>query len=174
MYTTQYILDIANICISLVIQAIEKGVEQDIHLPRKILMCSQSLNDYYTDDPTNEDIPLTSNFLWAICGGYAFEAQNLYGGSGGIVVPPSSGGGGLTPYPINVTISAGQSGVSTLQNSDWVGLEDINQVVINQSVYQSGTGFTFNSITGQFSFALSGYILQTGDVVTALGFKPTS
>lgn len=116
-----------------------------------------------------------ANNVYVLCGATLQESKEvLSSGSGGIVVPPSIGGGGLTPFPINVTISSGQSGVSTLQDSDWIGLEDIVQITINQSVYQLGTGFTFNSVSGTFDLSLSGYILQEGDKFTSLGFMPTS
>lgn len=129
----------------------------------------------YGNDQSLEGLTGATNYVYTLLGAQLQRANEiLSAGSGGIVVPPSSGGGGLTPFPINVTISAGQAGVSTLQDSDWIGLQDINQVVINQSVYQSGYQFTFSSITGTFDFSLSGYILQEGDVVTSLGFMPTS
>lgn len=165
MYSTQYIIDIANLCVPIVIQAIEKGVEQDTTLPRKILMCAQSVQDYYTDDPTNEFLPLTSNYLWAICGGYAFQAQDLYGGSGGIVVPPSSGGGSLTPYPINIEVQPSQAGGSTLSAlipTDWVGLIGVVECTIDQNILQLNSQFSYNEITGVFDFSLYGLTVTAG------------
>ena len=114
-----------------------------------------------------------NNYVYTLLGSQLQNANEVLAtGSGGVVVPPSGGSGsGLIPYPINVTVTLSQSGTSILQNSAWIGLQDINQLVVNQSVYQVGAGFTFSTITGSFDLSLSGYIFQTGDVVTALGFR---
>ena len=129
----------------------------------------------YGDDQSLDGLTGATNYVYTLLGAQVQKANEiLSAGSGGIVVPPSSGGGGLTPFPINLTISAGQAGSSTLQDSDWIDLQDIVQITVNQSVYQLGTGFTFNAITGTFDLSLSGYILQEGDKFTSFGFAPTS
>jgi len=171
MYTVLYITEIANICISLVVQAIAKGAEKDIDLPRKILMCTQSVEDYNEEDPTNQYLTSVSNFLYAICGGYAFQAESLYGGTGGLLPSISSGSVFLAPYNIIHTVTAGEAGSSTLSNPSWILLQNMSDVVINNSTYQYNTDFVFNTSSGQFNFSPSGYILQEGDLVTALAFE---
>lgn len=115
-----------------------------------------------------------TNYLYSLLGGSINTANNiLTNGGGGINVGAvQNSNGGLTPYPINLSISSGQAGVSTISSTSWVGLAYINSVVINSSVYQEGIGFTFNSATGVFDFSLSGYVLQEGDDFSTLGFQP--
>ena len=113
-----------------------------------------------------------ANNVYALIGGKLQLANNiLVSGSGGIIVPPSgSGNTGLTPFPINVTISSGEAGVSILQSSAWIGVQDVNSAVINNSIYMAGIDFNFNSVTGGFVF--SGYIFQVNDNFSSFGFKP--
>lgn len=116
-------------------------------------------------------IDAVTNYVYTMCGAYAFEALGIIGSGGGVVPSPSGGGGtGLIPYSITVTISASQAGSKTLTNTNWIGLQDVNLVTINQSSFQSGAQFTFSPLTGTFDFSLSGYTLQKNDVLTSLGF----
>lgn len=165
-------VNIAKVCVSLTIKAIARGLEKDLNYPRKLYIAYQVVNDINTDDSTDADLPAGSNYLYSLCGGYAFEAQDILNLGGGGIVATSAGNTGLTPYPISRIITAGEAGLMTLTDSNWIGLEDINQVVINQSVYQYGVGFTFNSLIGRFDFTLSSYTLQEGDVLTSFGFMP--
>jgi len=115
-----------------------------------------------------------ANNVFALIGGKLQLANEiLVSGGGGIIVPPSgNSGAGLTPFPINVTISSGEAGSSILQSNSWKGLQDVNTVVINQSILQKDAQFQFNSVTGSFDFTLYGYILQVNDVVSSFGFMP--
>jgi hypothetical protein len=168
-------LNIAKVCVSLTIKAIEQGLEQDLNYPRKLYIAYQAINDINTDNSSDSTLTATNDFLFALCGGYAFQAQDILNLGGGGVVPTQPSSGGLSPYPIGVTVSVGQSGVSTLQSSDWVGLVDINlTAVINNGVFTYGSDYTFNTLTGTFSFALCGYVFQTGDKFSTYAFKPTS
>jgi len=117
-----------------------------------------------------------ANYLYSLLGGELNKANNiLTNGGGGINVSAvANSSGALQPYNINVVITAGQAGVSTLSNAAWVGLSYINTVVINGANYQNGIGFTFNQTTGTFDFSLSGYVLQEDDDLSALGFIPIS
>ena len=168
--TNIQIINIAKACIPLVIRDIEKGIEKDLLLPRKLYCSYNATQDAIALDPT--DIK-SVNYLYSLCGGYAFEAENKMG-AGGIIVNPSTGGTNsrLTPFPINVTISSGEAGSSILQSNSWKGLQDVNTVVINQSILQKDAQFQFNSVTGSFDFTLYGYILQVNDVVSSFGFMP--
>lgn len=138
-----------------------------------VLLIESDILQYGIDNNLNNVLGVSGD-VYRLCGAKLQEANNiLVSGSGGIVVPPSgSGNAGLTPFPINVTISSGEAGVSILQSSAWIGLQDVNSVVINQSILQKDVQFTFNSITGAFNFSLYGYILQTNDQVSSFGFMP--
>ena len=115
-----------------------------------------------------------ANYVYSLLGANLNKANNiLTNGGGGINVNQvQNSNGALSPYPINIEITAGQAGISTISNAAWVGLVYVNTVVINNSVYQLGVGFTFNSATGQFNFSLSSYTLQEGDDFSALAFYP--
>lgn len=120
------------------------------------------------------DLQQNTNYLYSLLGGNLNVANNiLTNGGGGInsgAVQNSNGG--LTPYPINLEISAGQAGVSTISSPSWVGLAYVNSAVINGAVYQAGIGFVFNTSTGLFDFSPSGYVLQEGDDLSSFGFLP--
>lgn len=117
-----------------------------------------------------------SNYVYSLLGGEINKANNiLTNGGGGINVSAvANSSGALQPYNINITITAGQSGVSTISNPSWFGLTYISDVIINGSSYQNGVGFTFNQSAGAFDFSLSGYILQENDKFSALAFIPIS
>ena len=165
-------VNIAKVCVSLTLKAIEQGLEKDLRLARKIDISQRVVNDINTDDSSNEDLPLLSNQLYAMCGGYAFEAENILGLGGGGIVATTAGNTGLTPFPISYTVTLAENGQSYIQNSDWIGLQDINMVVIGQNVFQYGSQFTFNPINGKFDFSIYPYYVQTGDVMTGVGYMP--
>jgi hypothetical protein len=113
------------------------------------------------------DLPKLVDYLYSLCGKYAFQAENILGTVGGVVINPSSGGNSALIYhTLNHVITAGEANVSTYQNNDLIGADNLVQVVIRQSEYQLGQQFTFNSVTGTLNFALSGYVLQEGDPLT--------
>ena len=165
-------LNVAKVCVSLTLKAIEQGLEKDLRLARKIDISQRVVNDINTDDSSNEDLPLLSNQLYAMCGGYAFEAENVLGLGGGGIVATTAGNTGLTPFPISYTVTLAENGQSYIQNSAWIGLQDINMVVIGQNVFQYGSQFTFNPINGKFDFSIYPYYVQTGDVMTGVGYMP--
>ena len=155
----------------LAIRDIEKGIEKDLSLPRKLYTTRKGVEWALA----NSDSSLTKKqgYMIAMCGKYTAEARGILalGATGQNVSAIYGSGSVLMPYPINLTITAGQSGVYTLSNLAWIGLQSVNTVVINNASFQSGVGFTFNSATGQFDFTIGSYLLQTGDVLTTLGFK---
>ena len=166
-------IKIAKVAQVLAIRDIEKGKERDFDLPRKLYTTRKGVDWLNTNIPSDTSLSGKQSYMVGMYGKYSSEARGILalGASGQNVSAVFGSGSVLMPYPINVTIST--SG-STLTNSAWVGLQDINTAVINNVPYQSGTGFTFNSATGTFDFSLSGYVLQIGDTLTALGFKPTA
>lgn len=166
------IIDIMKISKYLASKAIALGQESDSLLPTKLYVEGKSIEWMYDNDSTDDNLQKNAWYGYGLCGLYGLEAQAILGTSGGIVSLTGSGAN-VSPFPINVTITAGQAGVSTLQNSAWIGLEGVNQVVINQNVLQSND-FSFNSATGTFDFSAYGYVLQTGDEITSYGFMPTT
>lgn len=120
------------------------------------------------------DLQQNTNYLYSLLGGNINNANDILTNGGGGINANSiqNSNGSLTPYPINLEITAGEAGVSTISNPSWVGLAYVNSAVINSSVYQAGIGFTFNTATGVFDFSLSGYVFQEGDDFSTLGFLP--
>lgn len=120
------------------------------------------------------DLQQNTNYVYSLLGGNLNRANNILTNGGGGINSDTiqNSNGSLTPYPINLEITAGQSGVSTISSPSWVGLAYVNSAVINSSVYQAGIGFTFNTATGLFDFSLSGYTFQEGDDFSSFGFLP--
>lgn len=142
-------------------------------LPYMLQICQENLswaNTYYANTP---GFTASNNYTFSLIGAYYNQALNTVNlSSGGNIVNPSPVTS-LVPYPITLTITAGQAGIKTITNPLWVTLQSVNTVVINQSIFQLGTGFSFSSITGTFDFTLGNYILQTNDIFTSFGFKPS-
>jgi len=103
-------IQIAKVTIPLVIRDIDLQLETDRQLPRKIYMAYQALNDLYTQDPTNTNVTLLSNYLYAMCGGYYFEAQNIItiGGGGTLVNPSTGASASLVAFNIQFTVGVSQ------------------------------------------------------------------
>ena len=114
MYTIPQIILIAKVSQYLADNAIRIGKETDKMLAIKLYVERTTVEWKYDQDPTDTNLTKTSNYLLALCGAYAFEASGIVDANSGGIVPSPSGGGSVYPFPINVTISAGQSGVSTL------------------------------------------------------------
>lgn len=166
-------IKIAKVCQVLALRDIEKGRERDLKLGRKIYGARKGVEWLNANSPSDSTLLGKQGYMVAMCGKYASEARGILalGATGQNISAIYGNGSVLMPYPINVVVSAGQSGVSTISNLAWVGLQGITDVVINGNPLQSSVGFTFNSATGIFDFSLGSYVLQTGDVITSLGFK---
>lgn len=91
MPSTQDVIDIAKISVPLVIKAIDLGMENDILLDKKISMESSILEWVYINNYSGIDINGFSDYVYGMCGGYAYEAEGLIG-TGGIAVNPANGG----------------------------------------------------------------------------------
>lgn len=117
-----------------------------------------------------------TNYLYSLLGGQIQKANNILtnGGGGVNVSSVVNSYGSLMPFPVSHIVTSSEAGVSTISDNSWKNLAYINTAVINNSTYQIGVGFTFNAALGQFDFGLSGYILQEGDYLSALGFLPIS
>ena len=167
-------INIAKVCQVLATRDIERGKEKDRMYPRKLYIARKAVEWLNTNNSADTTLKGKWGYMVAMCGKYVSEAKGILSlGATGVNVSAVYGNGSvLMPYPINITISSG--GVYTVTNLAWVGLTQVNTVVINGVNYQSGVGFSFNSATGTFDFTLGSYLLQVGDVMTALGFKVVS
>lgn len=167
-------LNIAKTCVSLTIKAIEQGLEKDLNYPRKLYIAYQAIQDINTDNPSDTTLTGTNDFLYALCGGYAFEAQRILNLGGGGIVATTAGTAGITPYPIAVSLVGGQIVGNTIKaviQSDWYGLSGFSFCFINQNQLALGTNFTYNIVTGIFDFSLYSYVPQPGDIFTCQAFK---
>lgn len=111
MHTVSEQIQIAQICVPITCRAIAIGAEKDLRLPRKLYIGWNTVNDLNNFDPTNVDLPLIANYLYAMCGGYAFQAEGYIGTGGGTIVTP---GGNLTYRAYSYTFIVGQTGALVL------------------------------------------------------------
>lgn len=112
MPSTSDVIEIAKVCVSLVIRDIDLGKENDIYLPKKISMESDILEwvSTSTGGSTLIDIDGFTDYVYGMCGGYAYEAEGLIG-TGGIVVNPASGGGTRIPLQFQAFASTGATSI---------------------------------------------------------------
>jgi len=173
MLSTSTIIQYAKISQYLAANAIKRGIEQDTLLANKIYTERISVQWDYTNNPTDTTLVETGNYLIALCGAYFITAQGI-SGSGGSVVNPSAPSANI-PYQLNITITAGQSGVQTYTNTALIGATAPSTIFINQSTFQLWDGttgeYTFNSTIGQLNFSIGGYTLQTNDKLTGTFYK---
>lgn len=111
MPTTADVIEIAKVCVSLATKAIELQQENDINLPKKISTEAYLLEWVNENNYTGIDIDGYTNYVYGMCGGYAYEAEGLIG-TGGIVVNPASGGAtGRMPLAFGKFASSGSTSV---------------------------------------------------------------
>jgi len=90
--TTANVINIAKVCIPLALKDIANQINGDKRYPRELYIAYNTLNDLYTDNPSSTDVTSLTNYVYALCGGYYFQAQNLLSlGQSGIIVNPSTG-----------------------------------------------------------------------------------
>ncbi len=119
-------------------------------LPNKIKGVRQNVEWLYDLDPTNDTLISTSNYLLALCGSYAFEANAISGGgSVSPIAPPQT----LNPKVFVVDGSSYiPTGGSTKNISDFIGYNIIFTRDGNtQAAIDNGsTYFTWDKVTGDF------------------------
>lgn len=118
MPSTSDVIEIAKVCVSLVVRDIDLGKENDIYLPKKISMESEILEWVNSNNggSTLIDIDGFTDYVYGMCGGYAYEAEGLIG-TGGIVINPATGG---TRIPLQFQ-SFASTGSTTIVFSDAIG-----------------------------------------------------
>ena len=142
---------------------------------RLIYLTRYQIEKAYLRNNTDSTLTSTTNYLISLCGKYLAEARTIYGNATGTVVTP---GGSPVPitftYPLDVTITAGLSGVKTYQNDNFKGSFGWTNLVINSDSYQYYSGgavipnnpFTVDTTLGIITFL--NYTLQTNDVISGL------
>jgi hypothetical protein len=145
---------------------------------RTIYIFKKTLKYFQTAYSTTSAYQNTLGYLYSLIGNWVGQASVVSGTPGGTI--PTIAGlvvAGYTPYPLNIIVAPSQAGshtISAVNASDWQGLVLFTECTINQSVYQLGSDFTYNSTTGVFDFSLSGYTFQTGDKFSCNAYKNTS
>lgn len=105
------VIEISKVTVSLVIKAIDLGQENDIYLPKKISMESSILEWAYSNSYTGINLNAFSEYVYGMCGGYAYQAEGIIG-TGGIVVNPSHGGFGITILPLGQFAGVGNTQIT--------------------------------------------------------------
>jgi hypothetical protein len=106
MLNTVDVIEIAKVTVSVVIKAIELNQENDIELPNKISIEARALEWVNSTNYTGINLAGFTEYVYGMCGGYAFEAEALMG-LAGYVVDPSSGGGARVPEQYSAFASTG-------------------------------------------------------------------
>jgi hypothetical protein len=104
------VIEISKVSVSLVIKAIDLGQENDINLPKKISMESSILQWVYSNAYSGIDINAFSEYVYGMCGGYAYEAEGMIG-TGGIVIDPAHSGVTM-PTPLGKFAGTGNTQIT--------------------------------------------------------------
>lgn len=170
MLTVPDVIDIAKVSVSLAIRDIELGKETDLDLPKKLQMEADILQWVNSVNYTGINLVGFTEYVYGMCGGYAFEAEGI-AGIAGIVVNPSTGGGGLTVGQYAKFASDGSTTIvfseaigKTLLYSSRGGI-DVGEIIfsgtplLNQVKWDTNTGTLTVASTVPF---------QTGEFVRIL------
>lgn len=146
-YTVAEIITIAQISQYLAANDIQKsglfGGGTDLRLPRKLYLIRKNVEWMYDLDPNDDTLLSTSNYLYALCGKYAFAARRTIN-QGGTVAPISQ----QDYFPIYIT-EADFNSATFYPNTRLFGkniivyLNEINRYLIPDSEFTvSQTGLT--------------------------------
>jgi hypothetical protein len=105
------VIDIAKVSTSLAIRDIALGKETDLTLPKKLQMESDILEWVNDVNYTGINLVGFTEYVYGMCGGYAYEAEGIIG-TGGIVVNPSSGGSAITIAQYSKFASSGSTTIT--------------------------------------------------------------
>ena len=128
----------------------------NIPLPQKIRNIGDSVKRIFDNDPTDDSLQLTANYLWTLCGKYGLEALVIAGSASGGSVSPITPSSSL-PLPIEFYVGASTliptNGNSVTINS-FIGYNLMfNRGNVPQQQLNPGDGsnyFTWNRNTAQF------------------------
>ena len=170
MPTTADVIDIAKVSTSLAIRDIALGKETDLTLPKKLQMEADILQ--WVDDVNYTGINLIgfTEYVYGMCGGYAYEAEGIIG-TGGIVVNPSSGGSAITIEQYSKFASSGSATITfseavnkTLLYASRGGI-DVGEIIF--SGVPTGNQVRWDTNTGTLTVA-STVTFGTGEFVRIL------
>lgn len=170
MPTTADVIDIAKVSTSLAIRDIALGKETDLTLPKKLQMEADILQ--WVDDVNYTGINLIgfTEYVYGMCGGYAYEAEGIIG-TGGIVVNPSSGGSAITIEQYSKFASSGSTTITfseavnkTLLYASRGGI-DVGEIIFSGA--PTGNQVRWDTNTGTVTVA-STVTFGTGEFVRIL------
>ena len=137
MPSTADVIEIAKISVSLVVKAIENNQENDLQLPKKISTEVYLLQWAYSNNYTGIDIDAFTDYVYGMCGGYAYEAEGLIG-TGGIVINPASGGA-FAPLALGKYASTGATSIT------------FSEAIKHNNITNNNTNSTINSHNKTFN-----------------------
>ena len=172
MPTTADVIDIAKISASLAIRDIELGKETDLNLPKKMQMEADILQWVNTVNYTGINLVGFTEYVYGLCGGYAYEAEGI-AGIAGFVVNPSGGGGARNVEQYAKFASGGSTTITFSEAIDKVllyssrGGIDVGEIIFSGT--PTGNQVKWDSNTGTLTVA-STVPFQAGEFVRILVF----
>ncbi len=158
MLTTQQKIDVGNVCEVLAANELQGGKRHgatlDERLPGLLNLVTETLEDLYTIDSSNEDIEVIGNYLISICRHYARANALLSLGGGGAVAPitPTT-----APDPLIFIVDASTTPIINGQSSktitDFIGynLSFARGGIWQSTVATEPSYYTWNKVTGLFT-----------------------
>ena len=127
----------------------------DITLPQKIYSIGTSVQRTYDADSTDDTLPLTARFLYALCGKYGLQASVVMQTSG--TVSPVTPNVPTVPYQFNVAASGNliNEGESSVIITSFIGF---NLLFVRNGITQSTVNtepsyYSWNKGTGLFTIS---------------------
>jgi hypothetical protein len=164
------VIDIAKVSTSLAIRDIALGKETDLNLPKKLQMEADILQWVNSVNYTGINLVGFTEYVYGMCGGYAYEAEGIIG-TGGIVVNPSSGGSAITIAQYSKFASGGSTTIvfseainKTLLYSSRGGI-DVGEIIF--SGVPTGNQVRWDTNTGTLTVAAT-VPFGTGEFVRIL------
>ena len=134
----------------------------DITLPQKIYSIGTSVQRTYDADSTDDTLPLTARFLYALCGKYGLQASVVMQTSG--TVSPVTPNVPTVPYQFNVAASGNliNEGESSVIISAFIGF---NLLFVRNGIPQTtltteSSYYSWNKDTGLFTITPSAILSE--------------
>jgi len=169
MPSTSDVIEIAKISVSLAIKAIENQQENDLSLPEKLSTEAYLLQWAYVNNYSGIDIDGFTNYVYGMCGGYAYQAEGMIG-TGGIVIDPATGGV-RNPIPLGNYAGTGNTSITFSEAinksllSATRGGQGVGEIIFSGT--PTGNQIKWESTTGTLSVA-SAVPFATGEFVRIL------
>ena len=134
----------------------------DITLPQKIYSIGTSVQRTYDADSTDDTLPLTARFLYALCGKYGLQASVVMQTSG--TVSPVTPNVPTVPYQFNVAASGNliNEGESSVIITSFIGF---NLLFVRNGIPQTtltteSSYYSWNKDTGLFTITPSAILSE--------------